>query len=85
MKSSGGYSLEDASETTEAAKTPDVVLALADREEDTSGGRSAPLELTALKVRDGPRGRRIYLTADYATSYFYGREEPDAAVLELEG
>jgi replicative DNA helicase len=84
MRSSGGYQLEDAHGTTEAAKTPDVVLSVADREEDTSGGRRVPLELTALKVRDGAHGRRFLLTADYATSYFADRDEPEAVSLDLE-
>jgi len=84
MKSSGGYGLEDASETTEAAKTPDIVLSLVDREEDTSGGRRAPLEITALKVRDGARGKRFYVEADYATCHFTERDVAEEVALDLE-
>jgi replicative DNA helicase len=75
MKSGGKYSLElHMSETKEAAKTPHMVLALANQEEDTSGGRDVALELQVLKNRGGPRGRRFPLTADFATSYFDDRE-----------
>jgi hypothetical protein len=75
LKTSGGYSLEDLSATSEAGKTPGMVLALADREDDTTGGRAAPLELTVLKNRDGPRGRRFSLTADFATCHFADRDD----------
>lgn len=84
MKASGGYGLEDASNTTEAAKTPDLVLSLVD-EEDTSGGRNAPLIAVVLKNRGGPRGKRFPLLADYATCWFHDRDEPDEVDLELEG
>jgi DnaB-like helicase C terminal domain len=70
MKSSGRFSLNHTSETKEAGRTPDMVLALANREEDESGGRNAQLEVQVLKARGGPRGRRFPITADYATSYF---------------
>jgi replicative DNA helicase len=84
MKASGVFELEDAHGTSEAAKTPDLVLALMD-EEDTSGGRNAPLRIKALKVRGGPRGQSFPLLADYATCYFHDRDEPDEVGLELEG
>jgi replicative DNA helicase len=83
MRASGGYQLEDASDTSEAAKTPDVVLSLADPEEDTTEGRATPLQATLLKNRDGPKGRRFYLTADYATSLFEDREEAVAPDLDM--
>jgi replicative DNA helicase len=84
MKNDGAYDLEDMSSTKEAARTPGLVLALADRQEDSSGGRAAPLELTVLKNRAGPRGRKFELTADFATSYFREREKADDAVLGLD-
>jgi len=84
MKAAGGYGLEDASNTSEAAKTPDMVFSLVDREEDTSGGRRAPLEATALKVRDGARGKRFYLEADYATCHFAERDVAEEVALDLD-
>lgn len=77
IRTNGRDALENLSQTREASKTPGMVLALANREEDTSGGRRAPLELTVLKNRDGPRGRRFPITADYATSYFSDREDAE--------
>jgi len=76
--------LEHLSQTSEAANTPDLVLFLYDREEDTSNGRAAPLELTVAKNRGGPKGKRFDLTADYATSWFTGRHEVASSVLDEE-
>lgn len=84
LRSSGGYSLEDSAGTQEAANTPDIVLALEDREQDTSGGRRVPLELSVMKVRDGPRGRKFPIEADYATCCFRERSTAEAE-LDLEG
>jgi len=85
LQANGRYSLENMSGTQEAAKTPDVVLSLADREEDTSSGRRAPLELAVLKNRDGPKGQTLRLHADFATNLFQAREEMgDDSMLELE-
>jgi replicative DNA helicase len=85
LKSAGGYQLEDAAGTAEAERAAHVVLSLAAREEDTTGGRAAPVEGTILKNRSGPRGYRLRLTADFATSCFTSREAVDEAVLnELE-
>jgi replicative DNA helicase len=83
MKSGSGFTLEDLSETQEANKTPGMVLGLVSTEDDLSRGRRAQLELTVLKNRDGPRGWRFPIEADYATCYFRDREdlaELDAAL-----
>ncbi|MGA9607380.1 MAG: DnaB-like helicase C-terminal domain-containing protein [Rouxiella badensis] len=85
LKERGNYSLEDAADTSEAGKSPDLVISLADPEEDTSRGRRAPLELTVLKNRDGPRGLRLGLTADFATNTFTAAAaEADASVLDAD-
>ena len=84
LRTSGGYSLEDSAGTQEAANTPDIVLALEDKEQDTSGGRRVPLELSVMKVRDGPRGRRFPVEVDYATCRFAERSTGEAE-LELDG
>jgi replicative DNA helicase len=73
QKTSGKYGLGHVSETKEAARTPGLVLALANPEEDESGGRAAPVLIQVLKNRGGPRGGRFPLTADYANSYFSDR------------
>jgi replicative DNA helicase len=75
LRTGGDFQLEDLSQTTEASKTPGVVLALQGREEDISGGRNAALELKVLKNRNGRRGRKFQLVADYATSTFTDRED----------
>ena len=75
MKSGSGFTLEDLSETSEAAKTPGMVLALVNSEEDLSRGRRAQLDLTVLKNRDGPRGWKFPIEADYATCHFRDRED----------
>jgi replicative DNA helicase len=75
MRSGGEYTLEDLSETIEAARTPSMVLGLMTSEEDNSSGRAAPVELKVLKNRDGPRGRKFPLTADFATSHFADRDQ----------
>jgi len=84
LRAKGGYELEDAGGTSEAERGAHVVLSLAAREEDTTRGRAAPIEATILKNRSGPRGYRMRLTADFATSCFTSRETADEAVLELE-
>jgi len=71
----GGFSLDlHMSSSSEAAKTAAAVIALALRDEDTSGGRNVPLKLSVEKYRDGARGGRFDVTADYATCYFADRE-----------
>jgi replicative DNA helicase len=75
MKSGSGFTLEDLSETSEASKTPGMVLGLASTEDDLSRGRRAQLELSVLKFRDGPRGWKFPIEADYATCYFKDRED----------
>lgn len=85
LAANGKYSLEDMSGTQESAKTSDVVLSLIDREEDTTAGRRAPLELAVLKNRDGPKGQTLRLHADFATNLFRAREEMgDDSMLDLE-
>lgn len=81
MKSGNGFTLEDLSETAEAQRTPGLVLALSHSEEDLSRGRRAPLEVTVLKFRDGPRGMKFPVEADFATCCFKDR----ADMAELEG
>jgi len=78
----GGYELEDMSQTSEAANTPDLILSLIDREEDHSGGRRAPLEIGVPKNRGGPKGKRFLLEVDYATCFFRARHEADPSVLD---
>jgi KaiC/GvpD/RAD55 family RecA-like ATPase len=85
MKVSGGFSLDDLSATDEASRTPGVVLALSNADEDRSFGRRTPLEVTVLKNRDGPRGKRFPLTADFATSCFTDRDEAGGDYLGLDG
>ena len=82
LRGGGSFSIDEhMSQTTEAAKTAGVVLALGTGgEEDSSGGRRVPLLLSVVKNRDGARGARHHLTADYATSFFTDREEPDAGM-----
>jgi replicative DNA helicase len=83
LRVSGKYTLEDSSGTQEASNTPDIVLDLLDREEDTSGGRRAPLAVAVMKVRDGPRGRQLDIEADYATCHFAERDRLGEADLEM--
>jgi hypothetical protein len=87
MKGSGEFKLEDLSETIEAGRTPSMVLGLMAPEDDTTGGRAAPLVLKVLKNRDGPRGRKFPLTADFATCYFDDRQDmaPEEDFLDLGG
>jgi replicative DNA helicase len=88
LRASGGYTLEDSAGSQEASNTPDLVLDLLDREEDTSNGRRAPLEVQVKKSRSGPRGKRFPVEADYATCYFSERDLGDAEMemaLEMEG
>jgi replicative DNA helicase len=84
LRTSGKYTLEDSAGTQEASNTPDIVLDLLDREEDTSAGRRVPLVVAVMKVRDGPRGRQFDISADYATCYFTDREQPAEIDLDLE-
>jgi replicative DNA helicase len=74
LRTSGGYELENMSATLAGGQSADVVLFLAAPEGDNSGGRLAPVELTIGKNRSGPKGLRLPLTADFATSSFWPRE-----------
>jgi replicative DNA helicase len=88
LRATGGYTLEDSAGSQEASNTPDLVLDLLDREEDTSNGRRAPLEAGVAKSRGGPRGKRFPVEADYATCHFTERDLGDAEMemaMELEG
>jgi len=81
----GEFSLDEhMSQTKEAANTAGTVITLALREEDTSNGRAVPLGLTVEKNRDGVRGRRFRVTADYATSFFSDRTAPDEDPIDFE-
>lgn len=84
LRGAGGFSIDEhMSQTSEAAKTAGVVLALGTSgEEDSSHGLRAPLRLSVVKNRDGARGAQHNLTADYSTSYFTDREEPDEGMAE---
>jgi hypothetical protein len=78
----GFYVNEDLSETAEAANTPDIILGLMPDGADTSNGRSTPLKLGTVKVRDGMRLRnQIPLTVDYATGFIAPRAASDAGHL----
>lgn len=70
MRQNGLLTLEDLASTDEAGRSPDMVLALANPEEDDTRGRAARLSLKVLKMRDGARGERFEIIADYATSCF---------------
>jgi hypothetical protein len=86
LRGGGGFSLDThMSQTKEASNTAGVVLALAMPEEDISKGRNVVLQLSVEKNRDGVRGVRFQVTADYATSYFSDREtEPEQDFLGLD-
>jgi hypothetical protein len=85
MRSNGRISLEQhMSESKEAGKTPGRVLALLNQEDDTSGGRRAPLTLHVLKNRSGPRGAIFQIDGDYATSCFTDRGTDGAGLFEDE-
>jgi replicative DNA helicase len=78
LRGSGGFSLDQhMSQSSEAGKTAATVLSLSLPEEDTSHGRAVPLVLTVEKNRNGVRGGRFRVTADYATSYFTDRVVPE--------
>jgi hypothetical protein len=78
LRGSGPFSVDThMSQSSEAGKTAGLVLALAAPEEDTSRGRAAPLVLSVEKNRNGRKGARAQIVADYATSYFTDRELPD--------
>jgi replicative DNA helicase len=84
-KQHGRYDLQHLSETKESGRTPGMVVALLNPEEDMSGGRLVPLEVQVLKNRAGPRGRRFPVTADYATSWFSDRSDCDTGLDEMLG
>lgn len=84
LRGGGGFSLDQhMSQSSEAAKTAGTVLSLAASEEDGTRGRAAPLVLTVEKHRDGARGGRFQVVADYATSYFSDREDMDEDPIDL--
>jgi replicative DNA helicase len=70
----GFYTTEDLAETAEASCTADLILGLLPDGDDTSRGRSAPVKIGTVKVRDGERLRdQIALNVDYGTCYFAPR------------
>lgn len=74
MRSNGKFVLDQhMSETKEAAKTPGLVLALLNPDEDNSRGRRAPVLVNVMKNRAGRRGNNFELYADYATCCFTER------------
>lgn len=74
MRDKGRFSLDQhMSETKEAAKTPGLVVALLNPEDDHSMGRRAPLELHVMKNRAGRRGDKFEIYGDYATCCFTDR------------
>jgi replicative DNA helicase len=70
----GAYTYEALAETAESVNTADILLTLFDPENDTSMGRNVPLDLDILKNRDGERGGRLKLTADFANATFAARD-----------
>lgn len=81
----GGFSIDThMSQSSEAGKTAGLVLALSAPEEDTSGGRAVPLVLSVEKNRNGRRGTRVQVTADYATSCFTDRGDPGEDLIDLD-
>jgi replicative DNA helicase len=67
----GYYTLNDLSETAEAANRAHIILGLLEPDSDDSRGRDVRLRLGVLKNRDGERGGEpIELRADYATAFF---------------
>jgi replicative DNA helicase len=82
----GGFSIDQhMSQSSEAGKTAATVISLSLSEEDTSRGRAVPLALTVEKNRNGARGGRFRLTADYATSYFADQDlPPDEESIDFE-
>jgi hypothetical protein len=84
LRGSGSFSVDQhMSQSSEAGKTAGLVLALSAPEEDTSRGRAVPLVLSVEKNRNGRKGARAQLVADYATSYFTDREGPDEDPIDL--
>jgi replicative DNA helicase len=85
LRGSGGFSLDThMSQSSEASKTAATVLSLALPEEDTSKGRDVRLVLSVEKNRNGVRGGRFSVTADYATSFFTDRVVPDEDPIDFE-
>lgn len=85
LRGSGGFSVDQhMSQSSEAGKTAGLVLALSAPEEDTSRGRSVPLTLSVEKNRNGRRGSRFQVVADYATSHFTDREDQDEDLVPFE-
>ena len=84
-KQHGRYDLQHLSETKESGRTPGMVVALLNPEEDMSGGRLVSMEAQVLKNRAGPRGRRFPVTADFATSWFSDRNDSDTGLDEMLG
>lgn len=70
----GGYTLAALAETAEASSTADVIVSVLEPDEDDSHGRRVPLQLDVLKNRDGERGVRLQLEADFATCTFTSRD-----------
>ena len=65
-------------------RTAATVLSLALPEEDTSEGRDVRLVLSVEKNRNGVRGGRFRVSADYATSFFTDRVVPDEDPIDFE-
>lgn len=85
LRGSGSFSVDQhMSQSSEAGKTAGLVLALSAPEEDTSRGRAVPLVLSVEKNRNGRKGARVNIVADYATSYFTDREDPDEDPIDLD-
>jgi replicative DNA helicase len=75
LKSAGVYGLQHLAVSQEASNTSDIVLGLADLEEDSTGGKRVQLDLAVMKNRDGERGAQLQLTADLRTSWFGPRSQ----------
>lgn len=85
LRGSGSFSIDaDMSQSSEAGRTASTVLSLSLPEDDTSHGRQVPLVLTVEKNRNGARGAKFRVTADYATSWFTDRVEVSDDPLDLD-
>jgi replicative DNA helicase len=70
LKSAGVYGLQHLAVSQEASNTSDIVLGLADLDQDSTGGTRVQLDLAVMKNRDGERGAQLQLTADFRTSCY---------------
>ncbi len=70
-ETSGYYSMNDLSDTSEAEKIADLLISI--YRDESSTGRYAEAVLQILKARDGERANDIIVDVDYATSSFVSK------------